>query len=126
MSSSSQTANYGLNQWEADDQVLREDFNRDNAILEDRLSRLDFVLGGYAGTGTANNSAGSQTIQLGFVPSLLIVFQKGANSVNNRAALAVTPDINGSSGLVLTGTSFRVEGYYNQPGTHVYLAWRQI
>lgn len=35
-----QTENYGLNQWEASDKVLREEFNADNAKVEGALSGL--------------------------------------------------------------------------------------
>lgn len=38
---SNQTSNYGLNQWEATDQVLRTDFNEDNAKLEAALAALE-------------------------------------------------------------------------------------
>lgn len=37
---SNQTSNYGLNQWEATDQVLRTDFNQDNAKLDAALKAL--------------------------------------------------------------------------------------
>ena len=37
---SNQTTNYGLNQWEATDQVLRTDFNQDNAKLDAALKAL--------------------------------------------------------------------------------------
>lgn len=34
------TENYRLNQWDAEDRILREDFNRDNANVESGLSTL--------------------------------------------------------------------------------------
>ena len=37
---SNQTTNYGLNQWEATDQVLRTDFNADNAKIDAALKGL--------------------------------------------------------------------------------------
>ena len=37
---SNQTSNYGLNQWEAADQVLRTDFNADNSKIDDALKEL--------------------------------------------------------------------------------------
>ena len=43
---SNQTSNYGLNQWEATDQVLRTDFNADN-------SKIDAALKGLADKDTA-------------------------------------------------------------------------
>ena len=35
---SNQTGNYGLNQWEATDQVLRTDFNADNQKIDEAIS----------------------------------------------------------------------------------------
>ena len=35
-----QTANYGLNQWDEQDRILREDFNADNAKIEAALAAL--------------------------------------------------------------------------------------
>ena len=37
---SNQTSNYGLNQWEATDQVLRTDFNADNSKIDAALKGL--------------------------------------------------------------------------------------
>lgn len=38
---SNYTENYGLCQWEATDQVLREEFNQDNAKMDEALEALD-------------------------------------------------------------------------------------
>lgn len=38
---SRQTQYYGLNQWEAADQVLRTEFNADNAKIETALANLE-------------------------------------------------------------------------------------
>lgn len=38
---SNYTPNYGLSQWEATDKVLREDFNVDNAAIDEALFRAD-------------------------------------------------------------------------------------
>ena len=43
------TEHYGLNQWQAGDQVLREDFNRDNQKLEGALTGLAGQVAGKAG-----------------------------------------------------------------------------
>lgn len=48
------TPNFSLNQWEADDPVLREDFNADNQKLEAALTQLGnccIAAGSYVGTG---------------------------------------------------------------------------
>ena len=42
------TTNYQLNQWEATDQVLRTDFNQDNAKLDAALAAHDTALAGKA------------------------------------------------------------------------------
>jgi hypothetical protein len=52
---SKHTTNYGLNQWEATDPVLRVDFNADNAALEQALTakgNCQIQFGSYTGTGT--------------------------------------------------------------------------
>lgn len=52
-----QTENYQLNQWEASDRILREDFNNDNLKLENALEGLktlcncQIYLLPYTGTG---------------------------------------------------------------------------
>ena len=45
-----QTSNYQLNQWDAEDRILREDFNADNAKIETALA-------GMAGTLTEHAAA---------------------------------------------------------------------
>ena len=51
---SGQTSNYGLNQWAAEDPVLRTDFNQDNAKLDAALDHLAnrFYYGTYTCDGT--------------------------------------------------------------------------
>ena len=34
------TTNYQLNQWDAEDRILREDFNQDNKKLDDAIAAL--------------------------------------------------------------------------------------
>ena len=54
-----QTENYQLNQWEASDRILREDFNNDNLKLENALEDLKTLCSSqiyllpYTGTGEA-------------------------------------------------------------------------
>ena len=89
---SNQTSNYGLNQWEATDQVLRTDFNQDNAKLDaalkalaDKETELEGTLAGQAAdiaklgncsierftyVGTGNGNA---TIRFSRAPLLFIV-----------------------------------------------------
>jgi len=52
---SNQTANIGLNQWNAEDKVLREEFNADNQKIDTALANIgDLVIetGSYVGNGT--------------------------------------------------------------------------
>ena len=56
---SGQTEHYGLNQWEARDQVLREEFNADNRKLDEALAQLSasipkLVFGTYTGDGASS------------------------------------------------------------------------
>lgn len=60
---SGQTKVYGLNQWQAEDQVLREEFNADNAKVDQALAQLtqikgncQIIMGSYIGTGTYGES----------------------------------------------------------------------
>ena len=71
-----QTSKYGLSQWDAEDRILREDFNADNAKIKAALDNVTEIasaasklhFGTYKGTVTA-----SQTISLGFTPKIIIV-----------------------------------------------------
>ena len=56
-----QTTNYQLNQWEATDQVLRTDFNADNAKIDAALADLSgtvlhIATGAYVGTGASSRT----------------------------------------------------------------------
>ena len=89
-----QTSNYQLNQWEPTDQVLRTDFNADNAKLDAAIAELEsgkadqsalsalsstvtslslnltkLTFGSYVG-----NDEASRTISLGFTPKAVLVF----------------------------------------------------
>ena len=86
---SNQTSNFQLSQWEADDEVLRADFNRDNLKIETALSGLTqqaqslasslsaaygpdnppYVFGSYTGTGEDAHS-----LDFGFLPRAVIIF----------------------------------------------------
>lgn len=68
---SNQTANFGLNQWAAEDSVLREEFNADNAKIDAALAALGRELiytGSYVGDGTSK-----RTIQLPITPKFIIL-----------------------------------------------------
>ena len=84
-----QTENYGLNQWRAEDQVLREEFNRDNRAVDGALASLAsavtaglaqkygmdnpiLIQGDYVGTGGP-----SIYVPTGFCPAFVMVFAMG-------------------------------------------------
>ena len=70
-----QTANYALNQWAASDQVLRAEFNADNAKIDGALAKKFGLDNMYLATGTYVG-AGSVAVSVttGFRPSLVIIF----------------------------------------------------
>ena len=45
---SGQTKTYGINQWQPEDKVLREEFNGDNEKMEQALTGLDSRVAGKA------------------------------------------------------------------------------
>lgn len=75
-----QTANYGLNQWEEEDRILRTDFNGDNSKIDSQLkavadsmaaavsARARVASGSYSGSGS-----GSVNVYCGFQPKLFFV-----------------------------------------------------
>ena len=66
---SEQTANFGLNQWAAEDRVMRTEFNADNAKIDAALGAIPkIVTGTYTGDGTE-----TRFIDLGFTPKALYV-----------------------------------------------------
>ena len=65
---SNHTAAFGLNQWAATDQVVREEFNLDNQKIDEVLQKMQWVMGSYTGDGTDG-----RVIDLGFKPSILLL-----------------------------------------------------
>ena len=101
---SNYTENYGLCQWEATDQVLRTDFNEDNAKVDEALKSASdlaqaaqtlagaayspenspFVVGSYTGDGTAKRK-----IELGFTPkAVLVVHSNGVTAYRGTSSFA--------------------------------------
>ena len=52
---SNYTSNYGLSQWEANDKVLRSEFNGDNAKIDAAISAVDSRVDGKASTSALNS-----------------------------------------------------------------------
>ena len=72
------TEHYGLCQWEATDQVLREEFNEDNAKVDAVLSNLDEKKAEQS----AMQQLGQRLEQLEGMPQLLIGSYTGNNEEN--------------------------------------------
>lgn len=97
------TENYGFCQWEATDQVLREEFNKDNAKVDEVLKETadvalaaqalaqaayspensPFVVGSYTGDGTAKRK-----IELGFTPKAVLVVHYDGSMTYSRSSTA--------------------------------------
>jgi len=58
---SNQTSNYKLNQWAAEDRIIREEFNTDNQKIETALSGLSTEMGKRATQTALNNLSTSMT-----------------------------------------------------------------
>ncbi len=80
---SGQTANYQLNQWEAEDKVLRTEFNADNVKIDAALPR--YVTGSYTGTGTLTPTHYS----LGGRPKLLVLATNNNYSGNTHRVFLI-------------------------------------
>lgn len=115
---SNYTENYGLCQWEATDQVLREEFNQNNAQLDMALAQLKqpmfkiAILKDYDGSSDV-------TVELGHQPAMVIVGNRlgwtniiTTSSTTNHPAHAVAlPDYPGyqSGSSASTGAKIILE-----------------
>ena len=125
---SGQTANYQLNQWEAEDKVLRTEFNEDNTKIDSVLQTLTsqmpkIVVGTY--TGNSNNtSGGNQFISLGFTPKAVYVCTSyGATyDVSNFSLLYGGLAVTGSPVKSPNGGHFKVLEI-EENGFRVYYGW---
>lgn len=147
---SNYTENYGLCQWEATDQVLREEFNQDNAKIDAMfenfesqiLSLEQFRLKGHIGTYKGNGT--QQEITTAFSPKALLIYCTGKINDTIQSPLwiefgTVAYEINyyrygegsfspSSGAAMITGSGFRVHcdgtphTYFNTSGiTYNYL-----
>ena len=67
------TQHYQLNQWDAGDRVLREDFNEDNRQIDAALGTIPLIrIGTYQGTGTVPIE-----VDVGFKPKIVLIFNTG-------------------------------------------------
>ena len=141
---SNQTSNFQLSQWEANDEVLRADFNADNLKIETALTAMKAVtdvaftpenspvaVGTYTGNGLWDEADHTtQEINLGFYPQAVVVWeqQTGVNSgffpdcigMAGRDTPLIATDGTGSYALLeLTESGFRV-GRYHRGSTEYY------
>lgn len=132
MASTNKTPYYQLNQWVADDSVLRTDFNLDNSKIDQTLKNLTPVSGYYTGTGEAS----TQTVSLGFRPRILLIFPMGGQCLDGKK-LPFGLSVEGfpSQNVTMTETGFQVSGSLNYPANessndskernpYRYVAWR--
>ena len=82
---SGQTTNYKLNQWAAEDKVIRTEFNKDNAKIEAALGTMPrFITGSYVGTGEAKEIY----YEIGARPKLLFLSTNNSQTAGMAGLLA--------------------------------------
>ena len=117
--SSNKTTNYQLHSWEPGDDFLRTEFNEnfgalDTAINEGLAKKPEIVTGSYAGNGTYN-----RTIDLGFTPKALVLFNSNGSCYYNGQqtgglAFPGTPLLfNGTTALTIQEGGFLLTPYIN-------------
>ena len=102
---SGQTSNFGLSQWAAEDRVIREEFNGDNAKIETALSQLkssvlQTAVGSYVGDGLSG-SENPNHLEFDFAPKLVILVIDGKRVLKTGTVL-----IAGQSSSAGIGTSY--------------------
>jgi len=133
--SSEKTEYYQLHRWQKDDDFLREEFNENFAILDDKILRV--VTGSYTCDGVDG-----RLIDLGFEPKAVLVFDEagttwysGGNSTEFQGGLAIPGHKTGLTSfnqyrtlleIVPTGFTVHSNGVAksNYDGIRYYLALR--
>lgn len=133
------TPNYGLHQWEPDDQFLRTDFNQDFSKIDEALkknaddaktytdTKASVAIGSYVGSGSDK----TLTVDLGFYPqAVLLECQWGSRQHMSNGAYGglalrgygVGTDVTSFS---LTTNGFKVSGRSNDSSLNYrYIAFR--
>ena len=124
---SSYTEYFQLNQWAAEDKVLRAEFNEDNRKIDQALRALAgavprIVTGTYTGDGTE-----SRLIDLGFAPKAIYVSTQAGNTYAGLALAGHPVQVNQYMVLEIEGTGIRVHfnrteyfGIYSNVANTVY------
>ena len=117
------TTNYNLNQWEADDRIMMDDFNDAMAKIDTAVAaKCSMLFGTYHGDGTA-----SKTISLSVTPKVIIIWLSGhgqfTSSIMGGGAFDGTP----SDGITVIDNGFTVENNgsidtNDRYGTYYYIA----
>ena len=111
---SGQTTNYGLNQWAAEDNVLRQEFNQDNAKIEREFEDIAEVLPRIVTGIYEGNGAASQFIPLDSSPKAVIVWrygvQQGGSDGDIYGGFAL-PGHSANSAIEITDSGFTA--YYS-------------
>ena len=137
-----QTPNYALSQWDEQDRILREDFNANNAKVEQALAEqadtlaqhtaalakcgnCKIVYGSYTGTGTYESS-GANTLSFEHKPIFLAIMPQSSsdNAANHFFAVrgggyAYTYSENFNSINMITWGD-RTVRWYSYNATHQY------
>ena len=114
---SNQTSNYGLNQWEATDEVLRTDFNADNAKIDTALSEKADAAEVTALSQTVDGKAEQadlesltqQVTQLEGLPQMVTGTYTGDGSESRFISLGFTPKVI----LVFLASGYPANPYVN-------------
>ena len=115
---SGQTSNYGLNQWAAEDKILREEFNQDNFKIETAIAdrgNCKIKTGTYVGTGTAGRDT-PVTLTFDFYP--LIVLLDGAETQSETTKYYIAHRHNT---CICSPTYYHSASYHY--GRPLYLTW---
>ena len=122
---SNQTANFGLNQWEATDKVLREDFNADNAKIDAALAaagNCKIAAGSYVGTGTYGKGSPT-TLSFRFTPKLLLLLpysdQKNACMASNGTPSLLAINWGHTETFTMYGTADVLKNHLSYSGNTV-------
>lgn len=106
---SGQTSNYGLNQWAAEDKVLREEFNQDNAKIDEAMHELQAnvmrtAVGSYVGSGQHGSSAPNH-LEFDFVPKVIIIVADEKNIMENGTVLITGQRNSAGIGTAYSGSN---------------------
>ena len=115
---SNQTSNFQLSQWEANDEVLRADFNRDNLKIDTALAALSsgkgncaIVTGSYVGSGTYGS--GNRTVLSFDSPPAALFVASGWQfwAVRGADTVSTLGGSNGADWLTLSWEGSQVSWY---------------